>query len=95
LKKSLEEQTTLIKSIANKPQKSKAVTSVQAIEKSFGSEGEPKEESLNKAELLDIAEELIKAKKLTVEQVIELENTGYIFDETARGVLEREVKRRR
>lgn len=90
LRKSLKEQGDLIKAIANKPQRSKAVTNVQAVEKFQKSESN----SLSKADVLDIAEDLVKSKKLTMESVIELENTGFIYDQEARGVLEREVARR-
>lgn len=90
LRKALKEQGDLIKSIANKPQRSKAVTNVGAVEKFAKSESA----NFSKADLLDIAEDLVKSKKLTMENVIELENTGFIYDSEARGVLEREVNRR-
>ena len=45
-------------------------------------------------EVLDVAEELFKSGKLTDIQVVELENTGHIYDKEPRGVLEREIKRR-
>ena len=90
LKKSLTEQSELIKSMANKPQKSKAITSVSAVEKFQKSAPE-----VSKEDLLDIAEDLVKSKKLTMEQVIELENNSFIYDAEARGILEREVARRR
>lgn len=92
LRKSLEETSALVKAIANKPQRSKAVTGMAAVEKfeksSSGSN------TLSKAEVLDVAEELVKSKQLSMEHVIELENTGFIYDSEARGVLERAVKRR-
>ncbi len=90
LRKALKEQGDLLKSIANKPQRSKAVTNVQAVEKFQKSESN----TLSKADVLDIAEDLVKSKKLTMETVIELENTGFIYDAESRGVLEREVARR-
>lgn len=95
LRKSLEEQGDLIKAMANKPQRSKAVTGVQALEKSFGGSQPTGSGKLSKAELLDIGEELVKSKQLTMENVIELENTGYIYDPEARGILERAVARRK
>lgn len=91
LRKALKEQGDLIKSMANKPQKSKAITSVQAVEKFQKSASS---NTFSKAELLDIAEDLVKSKKLSMESVIELENTGFIYDPEARGILEREVSRR-
>lgn len=92
LRKSLSEQAELIKAIANKPQKAKAITSVQAVEKFQKSEAGSSK--FSKAEILDVAEELQKSKKLTLDNVIELENTGFIYDQEARAILERELKRR-
>lgn len=92
LRKSLEEQGELIKSIANRPQKSKAITSnIQAVEKFEKSSSNSK---MSKSDLLDVAEELVKSKQLTMEHAIELENTGFIYDAEARGILERAAKRR-
>jgi hypothetical protein len=96
LRKSLQEQSELIKSMANKPQRSKSITSMQALEK-FEKSQTSSSASMSKAELLDIAEELVKSKRnegFTMEHAIELENTGYIFDPAARAMLEREVSRR-
>lgn len=96
LKKSLEETQALVKSIARKPQAAKAVTNIAALEKSFGAGGEPTKEarSFSKSEMLDVAEELVKSRQLSVEQVIELEDTGYIFDAGARTRLEGALKKR-
>jgi hypothetical protein len=91
LRKALKEQGHLIKSMANKPQKPKAITNVQAVER-FQKSGSA--ETLSKADLLDIAEELVKAKKLTMEHAIELENTGFIYEPEARAIFEREVAKR-
>lgn len=91
LRKSLKETSDLVKSIANKPQKSKAVTNVQAVEKFGKSQNSAK---FTKDDILDVAEGLVKSKQLSMESVIELENTGYIYDQEARGILERELKRR-
>jgi len=89
LRSMLNEQNDLIKSMANKPQRSKAVTSVQAVERFQKSES-----SLSKAELLDVAEDLVKSKQISMESAIELENNGFIYDPEVRGILEREVRRR-
>lgn len=91
LRKSLQETSELVKAIANKPQKSKAVTNVQAVEKFQKSASST---NFSKAEILDVAEDLVKSKQLTVEHVIELENNGYIYDPEARGTLERAMNRR-
>lgn len=95
LKKSLTEQGDLIKSMANKPQRSKAITNVNSLEKSFGGNGQAKgSEKLSKSELLDIAEDLVKSKAISVDQAIELEQTGYIYEPDARQVFENEVRKR-
>lgn len=90
LKKSMIEQAELIKAMANRPRQPKAVTSVQALEKFQKSESS----HLSKSELLDIAEELVKSGKLGMESVIELENTGYIYEQEPRRTLEREILKR-
>jgi len=91
LRKSLEETQSLVKSLANQPVQRKSVSNVQAIEKSF-SEGSapkaPQSNTLSKSDVLDAAEELVKSKQLTVEDVIELENTGFIADPNKRRTLE-------
>ena len=93
LKKSLEDTQSLIKAMSKKPQPSKAVTNIQMIEKSFGAGEGVRQESFSKAEMLDVAEALVKAKKLSVEEVIELEDTGYIYNPESRKVLEDALRR--
>lgn len=92
LKKSIQEQNELIKSMANKPQKAKAITNLQAVERFEKSEATSNK--LSKAEVLDIAEDLMKSGKLSMENCIELENTGFIYEADARRILESEVRRR-
>jgi len=96
LKKSLEETQALVKSMAKKPQAQKSISSVQALEKSFdqGGNGQPVQKSFSKKEMLDVAEELVKSKQLTVEQAIELEDTGYIYDPSARQIFETAMRKR-
>ena len=91
LKAQLMEQGELIKSIANKPQKGKAITNLTAVEKFQKSEASS---SYSKQDLLDAAESLVKSKQLDDVHLIELEQTGYIFDAEARRVLEKELKKR-
>ena len=90
LQKKIEEQGKLLRAMANKPRPAKAITNIAALEKSETA----KQATFSKAEVLDIAEDLVKSNRLSMEHVIELENTGYIFDESARSVLESEVKKR-
>lgn len=98
LRKSLEETQALIKSLASKPVQRKSVSNVQAIEKSFAdveSAGEaPRSEPLSKSQVLDAAEELVKSKEFTVEDVIELENTGFILNPAKRQRLEEFVNKK-
>lgn len=101
LKAALAEQGELVKSIANKPQRKKSVTNVAALEKS-GNASQGNQGQASAAELkqiaMDVADELVKSKQLTVEQAIELENTGFIYDQSARRTLEvgvqKEMKKR-
>lgn len=94
LRKSVDEMSTLIKSMAKKPQARKSVSSIQALEKSFsGPEGE-RQEAFSKSEMLDVAEELAKAKKIPMECVIELEDTGFIYNPAHRSVLEAALRKR-
>lgn len=92
LKKSFKETQELIKSMAKKPQPRKSVASVQVLEKSFTGPDEGGQKAFTKSEMLDVAEKLVKSKQLSVDHVIELEDTGFIFDPGARAVLERALK---
>lgn len=95
LKKSLEETQTLVKAMAKKPQPRKSISDIQSLEKSFdGGQPGTQKTSYSKEEMMDVAEELVKSKKLTLEQAIELEDTGYLYDATARATLERELRKR-
>lgn len=78
LKKSLNESATLIKAMAGQPQRSKSITGVDALEKSTPEGGERTE--FTKAEKLDAAERLVMKKSLPMDAVIELENTGTVYN---------------
>ncbi len=86
LTKSLKQQESLIKAMANKPQSAKSITNIEAIEKSFDKPAKTAE-FFSKSELLDAAEELFKAGKLRDTHVIELENNGFIYNQEARETL--------
>lgn len=88
LRKSAEESERLLKAIANRPQRSKSVTGIEALEKSFDKSVEQGRESFSKSEILDAAEELVKSGKLSPDHVVELEMTGRIYDKNARAVIE-------
>jgi hypothetical protein len=89
LRKSLKEQQELLKAMASQPQRTKAITSVHALSKStqeFNAQTE-----FTKSEKLEAAEELVKKGKLPMDAVIELENTGTLYDREQRALIEREL----
>lgn len=93
LRKSLTEQSQLVKAMAERPVRRKSIDNVAALEKSQSEGGEKKPESFSKSEMLDAAEKLL-AKGVSgfkLDHVIELENTGFIYDANARALLEKEV----
>lgn len=95
LKKSLQETQELVKAMAERPQRRKSVEGIQALEKAQVQEEGPA--TFSKSEMLDVAEELVMKKSMTFrdEHLIELENTGFIYDRTAREALEAELKKRK
>lgn len=94
LSKSLNEQKELVKAMARQPQRAKSVTNIEALEKSMESTSS-KAENFTKSEMLDAAEELVKKGQMTVEQVIELENCGFIYNKDARQNLENYITKRK
>lgn len=92
LTKSLNEQKELVKSMAKRPRQSKSITNVEAVEKSFNGEGQPKEEFFSKSEMLDAGMELALNKSIPEfrdDHLVELENNGFIYDPQARTILEK------
>lgn len=93
LKKALSESSELVKSLAaennalkSRPKIQKSFTSINefnAIEKS-----NPVSRTFSKAETLDAAEELAKSGDLKLEEVIELENNGTIYNPASRKKIE-------
>lgn len=92
LKKSLSESQALIKAMAGQPQRSKSVTGIEALEKSQPEHSGPQE--FTKSEKLDAAEFLVKAKKLPMEAVIELENTNTVYNKEWQKLIEVELQKR-
>lgn len=88
LTKSLNEQTELVKAIANKPQQSKSITNIEAMEKSTHEEGANRD-SFTKSEMLDAAEELFHKGEIRDTEVIELENNGFILNPESRAKVEK------
>lgn len=95
LRKALTETRDLVKAMANKPQARKSISSINAVEKSFNSNGEEVAKSYTKNDLLDAAEELAKSKQIRDEEVIELENSGYIYNQESRKKIETWLKNNR
>jgi hypothetical protein len=103
LRKSLKETNELVKAMAERPQRRKSIDGIQALEKSQGDApaGSGGPEHFSKAEMLDAAEELVakstanKDMSFQLDHLIELENTGFIFDKRARGMLENALKSRK
>lgn len=89
LRKSMKEQSELLKAFANKPQQPKSITGIEALEKSVAPED--KSQYFTKSEMLDAAEELVKSGSLTIDDVIELENTGSLVDSRKRVLVEKKL----
>jgi hypothetical protein len=87
LQKSMKESADLVKAVANAPRSPKSITSVSALEKSMSPDDKP--QSFSKAEMLDKAEELFRKGELKDDEVIELENNGFIYNATSRAKLEK------
>lgn len=100
LRKSLAQTNELVKAMAERPQRRKSIDGIGALEKSENAA--PKgPENFSKSEMLDVAEELVMksqaAKDMTFrdEHLIELENTGFIYDAKARAAFEQALKNRK
>lgn len=100
LKKSLAETSELVKAMAERPQRRKSIEGLQALEKSQ-SEAPKGPENFSKSEMLDVAEELVAKSAANKDMIfrddhlIELENTGFIFDPKARAHFENALKNRK
>jgi hypothetical protein len=100
LRKSISETQELVKAMAERPQRRKSIDGLTALEKSQ-SDAPKGPESFSKSEMLDVAEELVmksQANKDMIfrdEHLIELENTGFIFEKKAREHFENALKNRK
>ena len=92
LRKAFNEQAALIKAIASKPQASKAITSIAALEKSSQDYDSGRNE-YTQTEKLDAAERLIMRKAMPVDAIIELENLKTVRNPEWRALIEAELKR--
>lgn len=94
LRKCLQESNELIKSMAERPQRRKSVDNITTLEKSVRDE-EKESQVFSKSEMLQVAEDLALNKSIpefTDVHLIELENTGYIYDPAIRGILENKLQ---
>jgi hypothetical protein len=90
LRKSFQESQELIKAMAKQPQKPKSITNIQAIEKSSAPDDQP--ETFSKSEMLDAAEELVKAKELPDTAAMELDMYGYVANPEHRARIEKKLQ---
>jgi hypothetical protein len=102
LKKSISETNELVKAMAERPQRRKSIEGLQALEKSQGDTPAAQgPQPFSKSEMLDVAEELVmkshanKDMLFRDEHLIELENTGFIFEKRAREHFENALKGRK
>lgn len=94
LKKALGETQDLIKAVLRKPVQRKSIDSIQTLEKGFGVGDEAKEEHFTKSDMLNAAEKLVETKEFGIEQVSELELTGYLANPQHRKMLEDKLTRK-
>lgn len=92
LKKSMNEQTALVKAMAAQPVRAKSVTGIEALEKSTEATKRESNE-FSKSEKLDAAERLVMKKSLPMDAVIELENTGTVYNPQHRALIEAELQK--
>ncbi len=94
LKKSVESQAKIIKAMSLQPVSAKSITSIEALEKSqdpSSTVNGPTE--FSKSEKLDAAERLVMKKSLPMEAVVELENTGTLYNPAWRALVEQELQK--
>lgn len=92
LRKAFAEQNDLLKAIAGQPRQAKSITGIEALQKSHDPETDGPRE-FTKAEKLDAAERLFKAKQIPDEAVIELENTGTVYRRDWQQMIEKELEK--
>lgn len=87
LKKSLEESNKMIKAMASAPRTAKSITGIEQLEKSTEVTNNAPT-AFSKSEMADMALEAFQKGVITEEQCIEMDNAGYIYDQSARQALE-------
>lgn len=91
LKKSVQKQEALVKAMAGQPQRPKSVTGIDSLEKSEY-EGVGNKE-FTRQDKLDAAERLVMKKSLPMEAVVELENTGTVYNKAWQQAIEAELQK--
>lgn len=95
LRKAFQQQSDLLKAIAGQPREAKSITSIDVVEKSLDPSGQPRKEAgeFTRKEKLDAAEALVMKKSLPADAVIELENTGTVYNAEWRRLIEEELQK--
>lgn len=94
MRKTNEEQATLLKAMASQPVRAKSIVGIEQLEKSSSKEaGEP--ETFTKSEILDVAADLVMKGKLPDVVVSEIEMTGRVSDPSARKIIEQALEGKR
>lgn len=92
LRKTMAEQSALVKAMAAQPRQAKSVTSVEALEKSQEKVSAQGGDAFSKSEVLDAAEALFKAGQIPMDAVIEIDNTGTVLNSQHRAMIEKKLQ---
>lgn len=92
LQKTNTEQAELLKAMAGRPQRPKSVVGIEQLEKSQDPDLDERSETFTKSQMLDAAEELYKSKEIPMEAVVELDNTGTVYDPHVRKLIEKKLQ---
>lgn len=92
LRKTMAEQSALVKAMAAQPRPAKSVTNIEVLEKAQEKVPGRGGEAFTKSEVLDAAEALYKAKQIPMEAVIEIDNTGTVLNPQIRAMIEKKLQ---
>lgn len=93
LKKSLNESSAILKAMAAQPVRAKSVTGIDALEKSTRDDAPAGAKEFTKEDKLNAAEALVMRKSLPIDAVVELENTGTVYNKEWRAKIEAELQK--
>lgn len=94
LKKSLNEQLTITKAMANAPRTAKSITGIEQLEKSIEAPENKGPETLSKAEAGDLAVEAFEKGVITEDEAVEMDSNGYIYNPDSRRRFEAYVEKK-